>query len=112
MTRQLVRCARCGKVVAGRTPREGRHEGDGSVSLPRRHAPARADAERRVDGSCWGYYEPAPLVEEARCDEPGCGATARLDAPSLADWRAIGWDHVGGRDLCPAHARKDMTHGP
>ena len=33
------RCVVCGKLTAGRLPREGRHHpGDGSVMFPRRHS--------------------------------------------------------------------------
>lgn len=32
-----VKCAVCGKLTAGRLPRKGRHEGDGTLWYPRRH---------------------------------------------------------------------------
>ncbi|UTU07738.1 hypothetical protein CcrC1_gp054c [Caulobacter phage C1] len=31
------KCVVCGKLSAGRLPREGRHVGDGSERFPRRH---------------------------------------------------------------------------
>lgn len=50
-------CVKCGKLTAGRRPREhGRHYGDGSFFYPRRHKSAHGDP-------CPGVYEEATWVE-------------------------------------------------
>lgn len=52
------RCIKCGKLTAGRVPREAWHRGDGSGRLPRRHY---------VNGKlCEGVYHEAEWVEVPR----------------------------------------------
>ena len=53
------RCAVCGKLTAGRLPRDGRHTGDGTFWFPRRHDGA--------DGRpCPGNIKEAELVDVER----------------------------------------------
>lgn len=51
-----VKCAECGKLTAGRLPRAGRHEGDGTFWFPRRH--------KGPDGQpCPGNVEEGEVIE-------------------------------------------------
>lgn len=54
--RTRFRCVICGKLTAGRMPREGRHIGDGSARFPRRH---------KINGQpCAGNIREAEWVTE------------------------------------------------
>lgn len=51
-----VKCCECGKRTAPRLPRSGRHKGDGTCWLPRRH---------RINGVlCPGSLEEGELIEK------------------------------------------------
>lgn len=90
LTYDCVRCAECGRVVAGRIPGSSTREpGDGSVLMPRRHKPPAGIETREAfindadsyewalgecprtyrGGWCWGYKleaDDAPRSERVR----------------------------------------------
>ena len=43
-----VKCAVCGKITHPRLPRDGRHKGDGTSWLPRRHKVNGKDCEGNI----------------------------------------------------------------
>jgi len=65
------KCAVCGKLTAGRVPRDGRHVGDGTFRFPRRH---------RVGGeACPGNIVEAEWVD---VDQPTPGGADPNPRPS------------------------------